>query len=258
MKKMRIILAWILVLTLLLAGCSAVDEVDKDRDSDTKETVQIKEEPEETTEAEETTEPEETTEIEETTAPEKTISLGRWEGTKYSNTYLGYGCELDSNWTIYTEEQLRGTTGAVKDMYSETEFSELFNNAEYIMDMQVENPTDLRSMNINYTKLTPVQKLSFMSTTEEQLVDTTLESSDAMIASYEQIGITGAKLEKVTVDFLGEQRYAIHTAAQVSGVDYYVLQLFDYNNGDYYTCLTLASYVTDQTTEMLDIWYSVE
>ncbi len=251
MKRMRTMLIITLALMLLLNGCAAFGSTAGSEDSG-KETGMLQESDKGTTAPQETTEPEETT------PPEKEISLGKWEGTTYTNRYIGGGFELDSAWSIRTAEELQAITGAVKDVYSETEFDALFESAQQVMDMQVENTAELVSMNLLYEKLTPAQKLSFLFATEEKLVDATLATKDSMIAAYEQAGIMDAQMEKVTVTFMGEQRTAIRTTAKISGVDYYILQFFDYNNGDYYTCLSLASYVTDKTTELMDLWFKVD
>ena len=35
---------------------------------------------------------------------EKEVSLGRMEGGVYTNTYAGFGCKLDSTWTFLSAE----------------------------------------------------------------------------------------------------------------------------------------------------------
>ena len=50
----------------------------------------------------------------------------------------------------------------------------------------------------------------------------------------------------------------MHTASTIENIPYYTLQLFDYHLGQYSVTLTLASYVEDNTTQLLDLFYEVE
>ena len=65
-------------------------------------------------------------------------------------------------------------------------------------------------------------------------------------------------MESVKVSFLGQERTALKTEYTMEGVPYYTLQLFDFDLGQYSITLTLASFVEDNTADLLDLFYAVE
>ena len=65
-------------------------------------------------------------------------------------------------------------------------------------------------------------------------------------------------LEKVTVTFLGEERIALRTEGTMQDIPFYMVQVFDYNQGSYSITLTMTSYMEDKTADMLALFYEVE
>ena len=64
-------------------------------------------------------------------------------------------------------------------------------------------------------------------------------------------------MEKVSVTFAGKERSALHTTATIQDIPYYTLQFFDFDLGDYAVTTTLASYVEDNTGNLLDLFSPV-
>ena len=121
-----------------------------------------------------------------------------------------------------------------------------------------ESYENLATINVNYTRLSATERLSFALTSEEALIDTTLQQKDLLMQTYAQAGINATGMEKTQVTFLGEEHFAIHTVADIEGTPYYILQLFRYNlGGQYYVTLTLASFLEDNTTGLLELFYAV-
>ena len=226
-----------LMLALALAGCSANKEPGgtiTPKPNDIQETT--------TAPAEETT--------------EATVSLGRMEGGVYTNEYAGFGCELDESWSFKTAEELQDLSQLTEDMLRDSTFAD----SEYstITDMMAENYELLASINVNYTRLSVSDRVTFSTISEETLIDTTLLQKDDMIQSYAQSGIQVSSMEKTQVSFLGEQHYAIHTVATIEDTPYYLIQLFCFNlGGQYNVTLTLASFVEDNTAGLLELFYPV-
>ena len=229
MRKKRI-LVFALLLCLVLSGCGGKDPVPG-------------------TVTPNTTVPAET---------EKPASLGRLEGGVYTNTYAGYGCELDANWVYYSAEELQALPENINELLADTDLADSMEDVFQIMDMKAENAQDLTTINVLYTKLGLEERLAYMVLSEEAIVDGVLTQKDALIAGYAQAGIDVSSMEKTQVTFLGETHYAVHTQAATQGVPYYILQVFDYTLGPYGVTLTLSSYVEDITQELLNLFYSVE
>ena len=112
-------------------------------------------------------------------------------------------------------------------------------------------------MNVQYTKLGMKERIAYALLTEEQILEQVLSQKDSMISSYAQAGIDVSAMEMVKVTFLGEERSALHTTATIENVSYYILQVFDYNLGQYSVVTTFGSYIEDNTRSMLELFYPV-
>ena len=77
------------------------------------------------------------------------------------------------------------------------------------------------------------------------------------VATGAQAGITLQSMEIVTVNFLGEEHYAMYTVAETQDVPYYMVQLLNYDIGAYGVTLTISSFIEDKTGEVLDLFYKV-
>ena len=188
---------------------------------------------------------------------EKTVSLGELEGNTYTNSYAGLGITFDENWDVYPADQLQTLPENLKEAFEGTDLeSEEFNN---IMDFLAENVNDLTTMNLNYTKLSMQERLTYAVMDEESLIDAMLdEYSETLVDAYANMGIAVESMDKKTVTFLGEERCAMYTVASVEDVPYYVLQFYNYDLGAYGVTLTVASYVEDKTESLLELYYPVE
>ncbi len=190
---------------------------------------------------------------------ENELSLGRMEGGVYENSYAGFGCKLDANWTFYGAEELQELPDAVKEGMEGTELGEVMENYPQITDMMAENAETLASMNVLYTKIGVKERLAYSLLSEDDIIDMTLEGQkDMLVEAYEQAGISVKTVEKVEVTFLGETHKALYTEGEVSGIEVYMLQVIDYTRGQYGVTLTVSSYIEDRTQEILDLFYKVE
>lgn len=232
MKNMRWLLALMLVLAVMLAGCaeSAEDVAGNVAPNQA------------ATEA----------------AEEKSVSLGRMDGGVYTNSYAGFGCTLDDSWTFYSAEELQALPENVNEVLKDTEIGDAMEGVEQITDMMAENMETFSSMNLLYQKMDAQTRLVYGMMSEESIADAMLAQSDTMIAAYAQAGMDVTSLEKVTVTFLGEERIALRTEGTMQDIPFYMVQVFDYNQGSYSITLTMTSYMEDKTADMLALFYEVE
>lgn len=201
--------------------------------------------------------PPETTEALQNTDQES-AALGRLEGGTYTNSYAGYGCQLDESWVYYSAEELQTLPDNVEELLADTELAEDMAQITRIMDMQAENADELATINVLYTQLGLQERLAYMVLSEEEVVDTLLEQKDTLVQSYAQMGLEVSSMEKVQVEFLGQEHWAMKTQAMTQGVPYYTLQIMDYTVGQYGVTLTVSSFVEDKTQQLLDLFYAVE
>lgn len=202
--------------------------------------------------------PVETTAPAETTAPveEKDVSMGLLEGGTYTNAYAGFGFALDSAWTIYPAEALQELPENVREMFDGTEFENVELNQ--FTDVMAENVDALLTMNVLYQKVSLQERLAYAVMDESDLIDVTLEQYDTLVQAYANGGITVQSMEKKNVTFLGEERVALYTVASIQDVPYYILQIYDYDLGEYAVITTFGSYLEDNTESMLELFYTVE
>lgn len=231
---MKRVFCLILVLTLLLCGCGK---------------------PEEPVSGQVT--PRETETAGVPAEPERTVSLGRVEGGEYRNEYVGYGCKLDSSWTFYSAEELQELPADIAEQMEGSQLGDMAEQLTQISDMMAENVDMLTSINVLYTKLGMQERLSYAVLTEKQILEAVLSQQDMLMDAYSQAGIEVSAMELVTLSFLGQERYAIHTTATMQGIPYYTLQVYDYHLGAYGVVTTFASYVEDNTASLPELFYSI-
>lgn len=229
---MKRVLVLFLILAMLLAGCG-----DSTPESSVAGTV------EPTTEA---------------AAPAETpVTMGRLEGGTYINDYAGYACELDSNWTFYSAEELQELPDNVKELIADTEMADVIGDVPQFTDMMAENVNEMVTVNALYQKHTMQERLGFAMLTDAELIDGTLEEQDVMKEAYAQAGMDVESMERITVTFLGEDREVLRTVGTVAGTPFYMVQIFDYHLGQYSVTLTVNSYLEDKTQQVLDLFYPV-
>ena len=194
----------------------------------------------------------------ESAAPAETpVTMGRLEGGSYINDYTGYACELDSNWTFYSAEELQELPNNVKELITDTEMADVIGDVPQFTDMMAENVNDMITINALYQKHTLQERLGFAMLTDAELIDGTLEQQDMMVEAYAQAGMDVESMKRITVTFLGQEREALRTVGTVAGAPFYMVQIFDYHLGQYSVTLTVNSYMEDKTQQTLDLFYPV-
>ena len=204
-----------------------------------------------------------TTTPDESTAPQdptddNPLSIGRMEGGTYTNQYIGITCTLDKTWTFYSAEELQELPGQVEDLFDGSQLGDMMKDMEKIIDMQAECVADLTTMNIVYQKLSMKDRLTYATMTEGQIIDTILSQQDLLEEAFSQAGITVKSMSKKTVTFADKERTAVYIVAEIQGIAYYILQLHNYQLGEYSATITLGSYVDDKTADLLPLFSAIE
>ena len=257
LKLLALLLALVMTVSLF-TGCvekePASGEVISHEEETTPETEAPTEEAEEPTEEPAPEELEPPTEANE----ENPTSLGRMDGGVYTNTYAGFGCELDANWSFYTAEELQELPENIQEVLADTDLGNAIDDYQQIMDMSAENVNDLTIMNVLYTKQPMNERLVNMTRTEKETLEASLGQYDMLADAYLAAGIELVNMEVIPVTFLGEDHYALKSTAVTQGVDYYILQIQNYKLGSYGITLTVGSYIEDKTEDLLDLFFAVD
>ena len=188
---------------------------------------------------------------------ERSVVLGRIENGKYTNEYVGFGCDFGSDWDLYGADELQDIPANVAEMLQGTEAGDIIEQYTQISDMMAENVEDLTTVNILYTKLGLQERLAYALMEEKDILEQVLSQQDILVDSYKAAGIYISDMELVTVSFLGETRYAIHTTATMQEVPYYILQIYEYHLGAYGVVTTFASFIEDNTASLPAMFYSI-
>lgn len=253
MKKRTLCRILVLILALALTGCGGRTAA---KTAVPKETAA----PRET--AAPTVPPTEPAQTEPTLPEDADLKLGKVEGNRYRNDYIGFACDLDDNWVVQGADALLGVPGEILDAMEGSELAELSKNYAQLMDMSAENGTALATMNVVYVKQDVASRLAYKMLTDEEIMDATLQQKDMMIEGYEAAGIHVTSLEKTPATFLGQETWGLMTigemdVGQEQTVPYYILQVFDYRKGSYGVTITVSSFLEDNTRELLDLFYPV-
>lgn len=194
----------------------------------------------------------------ETTLPENTgevsVTFGHVEEGTYTNTYAGFGCDLDEDWVFYTTKELIGLPYDILSALAVTPDS----GVNLIADMKADSVDGLSSINVMYTKLDTQSQQLYTKVSEEDILDITLKQSDTIISNYSQAEIEVESIEKVETDFLGEKHFALHIVSTWNGTPYFTLQFFDYKTGLYGVTVTFSSFSEDTTETLAGLFYKVD
>lgn len=175
---------------------------------------------------------------------EPTFSLGKTSSNTYNNAFLGLSCELPSDWTFYTDDQIRELNNLALDLVEE-DVAEALQNADVIFDMYATCATDSSNMNVNMQKLTALQlaTLNIKNELEAQI--------DTIQSSYNSMGYTDIAIayKKVTVD--GKEYDGLTITAKIQGFDFYAT-CFAFRKGNYLANVTVCSLLTDKIDTILD------
>ncbi len=184
--------------------------------------------------------------------------LGEISGNTYTNTYAGYGCKLEGNWTLVPAEQLQELPADFREAIKDTAIGEQLSEVTRIMDVQATNTDTFANFNVLYEELTAAQRLTLLSTSEEEVIDQTLVSKDQMIEAYKAVGMDVSSMEKTTVKFLGEDRAALRTILDLNGTQMYVIQIFDSHlGGKYRVAITFTADSEENVAQMMDSFYKL-
>lgn len=193
---------------------------------------------------------------EDTEAPP--IALGSFEDGVYTNAYAGFGCDFGDDWEVSTSEDLQEFPDNIQDILDGTEYSDAASAYAQIADMNATNISSSASILVLYTKLDTDALLRYLLFSEETLVDDLIAQRNLSVSSYTQLGIKAESIEKVTVDFLGEKRFAIHITSVLNGVPYFSTQIPLYKIDRYSVSVTFGSAYEDITESLTGLFYKVD
>lgn len=184
--------------------------------------------------------------------PDRPFSLGEVSGNTYTSEYAGVTVELSPEWQMLSAQELQELPDNVSEMLEGSEAGEFMENYSGIMDMQATNPLTGSTVNINYTAIRKAERAAYAHMSEEESLDVVLKQYDMLVEAYEQMGVEEPAIEKITVNFLGEEHAALLTTGHVQGMNIYFVQVQNYKLGAYGATITATAIIEDTTQDILD------
>ena len=205
---MKKFLAILLALTIMLSmvACGAEEAAEKVELESTTEPTELKTE-------------ESTTEVptEEDTAEAQigfSGALGKTEGTVYENSMLGFGCNLSSDWYIYSEAELATLVGLTANTISDEDIREIIQNSGTAFLFYAMNNADSSTINIVLENTAAYGD----ALTEEDYIKAAMSALNNALpaAGFENLSITSG-----TTQFASEESPCIFVEAEITGMKVY-------------------------------------
>ena len=220
MKKLHILLAVLLTMSLLLCGCS-------DDDMSMEEAAEA-----------------------------NPLSLGVVDENGYENKYMGIAFAPEG-WELAGADELQDALAESAELLEGTELEEKLADADQVMAMQGVSPDGMANVNIIYTKLDTTERLANLVVDDEAVVDEILNQKDTLIESYASAGLEIEDIIKAEFNYCGEQRLGTLSYGSVTGVPCYILQLYERNLGSYTAAITVTSFQEDTTESVYELFESL-
>ncbi|MBE6770088.1 MAG: hypothetical protein E7548_04970 [Ruminococcaceae bacterium] len=184
------------------------------------------------------------------TVSQPEFSLGSTSGLTYENKFIGIGCKLDSDWTFYTDEEIRELNNVTADLAGE-EFEDILKNSAVIYDMFASHSNETDNINVNLEKVNPLT-LAAIDLTEnyKQLMPT-------MKQGFENMGYKNIQMKTGTVTIDGKDFASMSTSGEIGEFKMYQTAFCLKCNG-YIANITITAFDKDAVDTILDKFYLVK
>lgn len=183
-----------------------------------------------------------------TGAPKKEFTLGTITGNKYENSFIGIACNLPSDWSMLTQEEVKAQNEQALGMMGE-EYANAIANATIIYEMFAthENMTD--TVNVNMEKLTGAAA----ALNEEAYAKLSIES---LKSALESMGLTVTSATVGTVSFAGKDRTCINIEGEFMGIPVYEVVVC-MKCGNYMAVISTCTWSANTCDQILANFYAV-
>lgn len=175
------------------------------------------------------------------------FSLGKAEGTVYTNEFIGIGYNLDDGWSFYDEEKINQLNNLAVDMAGE-ELQKAMEDATMIYDMYATDAEGLNNVNINLEKIGAVQLAA------TDLKENFELNAPMMEEAFTNMGYTNYTYEIKSIVVNGETVDAMCNTADINGVTMYQT-LFQKKCGEYLASMCVTTFVEDTTDDLLSNFF---
>lgn len=175
------------------------------------------------------------------------FSLGSVNGLTYENKFIGLGCSLDSEWTFYTDEQIKDLNNITLDAVGE-EVEEIIKASDIVYDMYTSRNNGLDSINVNLEKVNPVQ-LALIN-----LEDYYLNAAPTLVKGLENMGLSNITYETGTITIDGQEFDCLNVEADIQGINFYET-LFSVKCNGYLANISIGNTGENNIDDIIESFY---
>lgn len=170
----------------------------------------------------------------------------------YSNDLLDIKFTMNKDWEVFDEEQIAELNGMTKDILSlDEELSEALEKSGSVQVFYAQRDGGLVTANIVIENIGLVYGALIDEKTYAE------NSVDQVAPALEAMGMADVETEIITVNFAGEDHTAINIHASLFGADFYETMVC-MKVGRYIAGVTVGSYVTDETGDVLAMFSELD
>lgn len=186
------------------------------------------------------------------TGGESDLTMGVYtESTHtYENEFIGIGCKLDEDWEVFDAAAIAELNGMVIDAMTDEALAEQMESGGYVQPFYAQAEDGFMTVNITVENL----GLLYGSMLDEK--DYAELAVKQLPAALESLGLSDVTTEVTSASFAGGQHTAIVVNGTMQDVEFHELMVC-VKVGRYIANVTAASYFTDVTGEILDMFYAL-
>lgn len=178
------------------------------------------------------------------------LTRGTVNGSRYESSFLGVGCELDSSWTVSSDEELAELMGqAVENLENPDKYQKMLESASIIQDFNAVHSSGA-SVNIVFEKLSGANRLL----DEDQYCDLSIPTLET---TYTDLGLNDVKAEKNEFSFAGVTHPGSLTTGTIYGISYYCQQIY-IKNGSYMGVVTITCFNESDIAAIAGYFYALD
>ena len=178
------------------------------------------------------------------------FQFGSTVGGKYENTYIGIGCELDSQWTYKSDAEILAQNNLTME-YMDESTADLLENAQLIYDMMAIHSNGVNNVLVNLEKVTPLQ---LVATDLNTMLEQSVPSVESAMTNMGYTNFTW-EVSDVTID--GKTFPALKIRSEINGVVAYQTNV-SIKCAQHIASLTVTCFAENDTQTILDSFYLLD
>lgn len=180
---------------------------------------------------------------------DKSLTLGTISENNYENDFIGIGCELGSEWTFSTEDEILEMNNLVSDTIDE-DIAKAIEDADILYDMMATYEDGMSNININVENI---------GTSDYKKYDTSEiyeMQEESLITGLESMGAENVNIEATTVSIDGEEFNGLNVdVGSMNGIEMHQRAFAVKCGGKYLANVTITTFDDDFIDDVVNCFY---